>query len=177
MIRRPPRSTLFPYTTLFRSSPGVLADIHSEADPVVAKDVGLAAGLEVALLIEYGVVRQALLVVHADDRSVAYYRGGVVALVLHHPGMANHDGHAFGAGGEIGQRLVAGSQKILAEEQILRRIAAQCEFRRHHEVRARGTRALREIGDTGHVAAQVADGGVELRNRNFHDANISSPLR
>src|SRR2546430_7603191 len=26
MIRRPPRSTLFPYTTLFRSPPGVAAD-------------------------------------------------------------------------------------------------------------------------------------------------------
>src|SRR5437764_11779070 len=25
MIRRPPRSTLFPYTTLFRSGPGLLA--------------------------------------------------------------------------------------------------------------------------------------------------------
>src|SRR5256886_5159856 len=31
MIRRPPRSTLFPYTTLFRSI-GVLAEVH-EAEP------------------------------------------------------------------------------------------------------------------------------------------------
>src|SRR3712207_9241005 len=28
MIRRPPRSTLFPYTTLFRSTPGGVADQH-----------------------------------------------------------------------------------------------------------------------------------------------------
>src|SRR3712207_9546871 len=28
MIRRPPRSTLFPYTTLFRSSFGVLRGLH-----------------------------------------------------------------------------------------------------------------------------------------------------
>src|SRR3712207_7700873 len=28
MIRRPPRSTLFPYTTLFRSEPGVLHHPH-----------------------------------------------------------------------------------------------------------------------------------------------------
>src|SRR2546422_1893980 len=28
MIRRPPRSTLFPYTTLFRSHPGGGADLH-----------------------------------------------------------------------------------------------------------------------------------------------------
>src|SRR2546430_10940605 len=28
MIRRPPRSTLFPYTTLFRSKPGARAQTH-----------------------------------------------------------------------------------------------------------------------------------------------------
>src|SRR2546430_9297158 len=36
MIRRPPRSTLFPYTTLFRSLPG--GDIHLHArNPIVRK--------------------------------------------------------------------------------------------------------------------------------------------
>src|SRR3712207_7253928 len=30
MIRRPPRSTLFPYTTLFRSLPGVVGDGEPE---------------------------------------------------------------------------------------------------------------------------------------------------
>src|SRR3712207_6927331 len=30
MIRRPPRSTLFPYTTLFRSPPAILCGIHGE---------------------------------------------------------------------------------------------------------------------------------------------------
>src|SRR3712207_8274645 len=29
MIRRPPRSTLFPYTTLFRSAPGLLVDVDA----------------------------------------------------------------------------------------------------------------------------------------------------
>src|SRR5687768_18221199 len=36
MIRRPPRSTLFPYTTLFRSQPykyGFVTDIESEVVP------------------------------------------------------------------------------------------------------------------------------------------------
>src|SRR5947209_12081041 len=37
MLRRPPRSTLFPYTTLFRSEPGTLkrfveADVPGDAD-------------------------------------------------------------------------------------------------------------------------------------------------
>src|SRR3712207_8177304 len=30
MIRRPPRSTLFPYTTLFRSNPSFMARIYDE---------------------------------------------------------------------------------------------------------------------------------------------------
>src|SRR2546425_6097211 len=48
MIRRPPRSTLFPYTTLFRSSPGIHLD----------RDVGSARvgdeRREVALPLELG---------------------------------------------------------------------------------------------------------------------------
>src|SRR3712207_8339270 len=46
MIRRPPRSTLFPYTTLFRShgGPAVLANVYlegtySEVYPDVSQDV------------------------------------------------------------------------------------------------------------------------------------------
>src|SRR2546422_8478283 len=38
MIRRPPRSTLFPYTTLFRSQDPVLAEVPGRAElgPLVA---------------------------------------------------------------------------------------------------------------------------------------------
>src|SRR3989449_6080777 len=49
MIRRPPRSTLFPYTTLFRSRPDAIAPIdHVEADREGVDD---ARG-EVALRLE-----------------------------------------------------------------------------------------------------------------------------
>src|SRR2546429_6421713 len=41
MIRRPPRSTLFPYTTLFRSVHGA---VHSLSGAFVAVGVGLAVG-------------------------------------------------------------------------------------------------------------------------------------
>src|SRR5688572_22961814 len=45
MLRRPPRSTLFPYTTLFRSVPGKLAvfarDPHSALKSVVFPVLGL----------------------------------------------------------------------------------------------------------------------------------------
>src|SRR3712207_7876666 len=33
MIRRPPRSTLFPYTTLFRSQTGVMGDLSARGTP------------------------------------------------------------------------------------------------------------------------------------------------
>src|SRR5256885_5644619 len=39
MIRRPPRSTLFPYTTLFRSVVGALALVRGEEQQRVAGDL------------------------------------------------------------------------------------------------------------------------------------------
>src|SRR2546426_8563500 len=39
MIRRPPRSTLFPYTTLFRSADQPILDHVGPADTVLARDV------------------------------------------------------------------------------------------------------------------------------------------
>src|SRR6202163_2713134 len=42
MIRRPPRSTLFPYTTLFRSLP----DVHGEFFSEVIRGIDLAARRE-----------------------------------------------------------------------------------------------------------------------------------
>src|SRR3989442_7404279 len=36
MIRRPPRSTLFPYTTLFRSTFQVIFGVQDRCDPAVA---------------------------------------------------------------------------------------------------------------------------------------------
>src|SRR2546430_10016104 len=35
MIRRPPRSTLFPYTTLFRSYSGVLPEMRDASRPIL----------------------------------------------------------------------------------------------------------------------------------------------
>src|SRR5687768_18096051 len=45
MIRRPPRSTLFPYTTLFRSRERLRADLHRlEMHDVKQRDVGRDRG-------------------------------------------------------------------------------------------------------------------------------------
>src|SRR5260370_34072144 len=48
MIRRPPRSTLFPYTTLFRSQPAAVGALRSSAPRVRRED--LAASLRVLQL-------------------------------------------------------------------------------------------------------------------------------
>src|SRR5690242_21156153 len=48
MIRRPPRSTLFPYTTLFRSARVVIADQSDLVDP--ARLAGLVLGEHVTVL-------------------------------------------------------------------------------------------------------------------------------
>src|SRR2546428_4921868 len=52
MIRRPPRSTLFPYTTLFRSDAGPMHDVDHLRDVLVRLghllgDRGVAVGAEV----------------------------------------------------------------------------------------------------------------------------------
>src|SRR5260370_15394361 len=44
MIRRPPRSTLFPYTTLFRSAQFVRARAHRRAFPNPAQRAGRVPG-------------------------------------------------------------------------------------------------------------------------------------
>src|SRR5687767_15669210 len=54
MIRRPPRSTLFPYTTLFRSfQPACLRQTHALRTPVLQPDLGrVRAGTDHELIFE-----------------------------------------------------------------------------------------------------------------------------
>src|SRR3712207_6960307 len=65
MIRRPPRSTLFPYTTLFRSRDS-LQDVPSEAGPLAA----IWEGIREALLGNKS-VKKALEVTEAAARLAA----------------------------------------------------------------------------------------------------------
>src|SRR3712207_9595722 len=58
MIRRPPRSTLFPYTTLFRSLDEMLSKIADFYDEEVDAAVsGLLAMMEPLMIVFLGVVR------------------------------------------------------------------------------------------------------------------------
>src|SRR3712207_6872330 len=62
MIRRPPRSTLFPYTTLFRSRDDGLLGVVEERDPLRGRHLGQ---------VERGVHLQPRDVVLDDVRDVA----------------------------------------------------------------------------------------------------------
>src|SRR5256885_13151706 len=67
MIRRPPRSTLFPYTTLFRSVPAALvgavrgdgvvdiadrAHLRQQTDVLAAQPVGIARAIHLLVVME-----------------------------------------------------------------------------------------------------------------------------
>src|SRR2546429_9885289 len=58
MIRRPPRSTLFPYTTLFRSLKTFLADLAATEDAAIRKP------MEVIVRRAYGCLANGLSFIH-----------------------------------------------------------------------------------------------------------------
>src|SRR3712207_7535120 len=67
MIRRPPRSTLFPYTTLFRSVEGVEGGGLDAGEPLAGRDVAVQPGDEHPD--GEPVLDRQRLAVHADRRS------------------------------------------------------------------------------------------------------------
>src|SRR3712207_9496436 len=80
MIRRPPRSTLFPYTTLFRSPE--LSDVHTHIEPLAESNDGqtLAPDADAVEAIQR-VVRE---LTGSDARDVRLRRrdrGGIVTLL------------------------------------------------------------------------------------------------
>src|SRR5256885_6403405 len=82
MIRRPPRSTLFPYTTLFRSLMGLVPACMGAVSSVGTMSVRMRVGLQLA-------VRQAgQALEHAA--AVAAYAQAFVDLI-HRQGPGDHD--------------------------------------------------------------------------------------
>src|SRR3712207_9009199 len=81
MIRRPPRSTLFPYTTLFRSEGGPVLLVRDAARRVPARDLAVRAHLRA----------------HAEVQGAA--------LALLHLGRQEPGAHALGGGDGLPDRL------------------------------------------------------------------------
>src|SRR3989442_4568441 len=70
MIRRPPRSTLFPYTTLFRSLTEVAVTVRDARRLALPVDVGLIQnGMEVHQGVGSGAGADTLMHLHPDRKS------------------------------------------------------------------------------------------------------------
>src|SRR5258706_10585158 len=87
MIRRPPRSTLFPYTTLFRSFLTLLVD-HAHCDYLeVLSELGLPGGILVFAPIFWLLARSVRLYRKTEDRFEAAVClgciGSISALLVH----------------------------------------------------------------------------------------------
>src|SRR2546427_2350537 len=99
MIRRPPRSTLFPYTTLFRSSkvPSELEQLLVVQTSKVTLPVSwLSGSLKVAVRVGVAVLRRALCLGGKSARGGGGALGGVVAAA---PPLGGGGGLAAGGGG------------------------------------------------------------------------------
>src|SRR5256885_12779391 len=73
MIRRPPRSTLFPYTTLFRSCPGhatAFFEVHEDPDPRAkgSRGAGLSLSLGVRTVARVREARRSSLDIIVNER-------------------------------------------------------------------------------------------------------------
>src|SRR5690606_9604084 len=98
----------------------------------------------------------------------------VVALTLVRARVAHDDRDPVEPGGEISERPIACREKIFPQQQVLGWIAAERKLGRHDEVGTGTLRAVAEFLDAIDVSCEIADRGVQLRNRNFHFSNISS---
>src|SRR5260221_10075452 len=86
MIRRPPRSTLFPYTTLFRVSPGFSVDRGAPARARVVEEHGLEVGEEVGALLGHLLLADAGGLDAAEGKLGLTAHGGLVD--VHHSDLA-----------------------------------------------------------------------------------------
>ena len=64
--------------------------------------------------------------------------------------------------------------QVWAQQQIARRIAGGGEFGEHHQIRARVRRPAVRVQDLLLVAREVADGAVDLSQRNFHALKLEN---
>ena len=69
--------------------------------------------------------------------------------------------------GALAERLGAGMHERRPQQQILGRVTAQAELGREDEAGAFAVGTSRRVDDLLRVAGEVADAGVDLRQRHF----------
>ena len=154
--------------------PDVLAHGEPERLAALAQAHRLAArgGLEPALLVEDVVGGKQRLRAHRAALAAGEQHGGVHqalrALALRGQHGAERDRDALRGGCERVELAQLVAHEALALEQIHRRIAGEDHLRQDHEVRALARRLGGGLLDESPVAAEVADGGVHLGQRDAH---------
>jgi hypothetical protein len=163
----PHPAALRPHGERPQRPPGVLADVQAEADIPDLEHARTLAGLEVALLVEHGVVRERVLVVRRRDLPVAHHRSGVVPPAALLVRMADDQGDAVHVAGQARHRGLAFAVEAVAQQQILRRVAAQGQLRGEEQIRPGAARPLTVAKDLGRVAREIADDAVHLGDRDL----------
>ena len=88
--------------------------------------------------------------------------------------MTQHHGDSRKLCNQALEYLVAGVEKIIPQQQIFRRITGQSQFSGQQQAGTRRFCATRGIADFCGIAVEVANRDIQLCNRYFHGANISS---
>ncbi len=149
-------------------APDVLADDDADPNAIDIDDARIDAGGEVALLVEDGVIRQALLAIDAGDLSIAEDRDGVIAPARRELRESDEHSDAFDAGGDARQLVRACREKCRTQQQVLRWVTAERQFRRDQEVRATALRFANRLDDARCISGEIADDLIELSDRNPH---------
>ncbi len=147
--------------------PHILADLEAEPHALVGDRAGRRPGCEDPFLVEHAVVRQLMLEADGGNAAFREEQGAVVELALPAPGRAQDDGGSA-VGRLLGQRPYGafdGIEEGRLQHQILGRVAGDHEFRCHKDIRPEPRRLRARRAQLGHVARDVADDGVELRQR------------
>ncbi len=148
--------------------PAVLADQQAGRDAVDVDDAGRLPGVEIALLVEHGVVGKPLLAVDRDDPTVAQHGQRVVASARGEFGKAHDDGAAAHLARKRRELARAGVEERRPQHQVLGRVPAQRKLRRDDQPRA-GTLAFGHgRQDRPRIAGKVADDLIQLRDGDLH---------
>jgi hypothetical protein len=144
--------------------PDVLADREADRRAVDADHRRHVAHLEVAVLVEHTVVGEKHLAVDRLHAPVGQHRKRVVDVLgmLGEPDQGHHAAHVTG---HVLQRPPPGRQEMGLEQQVLGRVAVDCQLWKHRHLRARVGPQGKVLADLGRISLHVADRGVDLRQR------------
>ena len=144
--------------------PNVLANQNTRLDAVDSDHRGVGTGREVALLVEYAVIRQIRLAVIGQHHAVANHDGGIVdapTLVFR---IARDQSDTAYFGLEPVDRAGHLQAHTRVEQQILGRIPGYGKLGHHHDVGSRLiARLVRRGNDAQGVPLDIADDQIELR--------------